>query len=113
MAYRLTQFVLFPDLLDRPLTVLHDEPATTSDGGSLLLGALDRALGVTKAIASSILETRQPGKIVWRITDTDGDDRLDKAENLIRLGSGGEHGPHAVLPTEDGEGIYFIGGNHI
>ena len=52
------------------------------------------------------------GQGLWRITDSDGDDQLDNAENLIPLGHGGEHGPHAVLPTEDGEGLYFIAGNH-
>lgn len=52
------------------------------------------------------------GQGLWRITDTDGDDQLDKAENIIPLGYGGEHGPHAILPTVDGTGLYFIGGNH-
>jgi len=52
------------------------------------------------------------GQGVWRITDTDGDDQLDKAENLIPLGHGGEHGPHAIIPTADGESLYFLGGNH-
>ncbi len=52
------------------------------------------------------------GKGVWRITDTDGDDRLDRAENIVPLRGGGEHGPHTVIETEDGKGIYFSGGNH-
>ena len=53
------------------------------------------------------------GEGVWRITDTDGDDQLDRAEHLVDLGHGGEHGPHAILATEDGQGLYFIGGNHV
>lgn len=52
------------------------------------------------------------GQGVWRLTDTDGDDQLDEAKNLIPLGNGGEHGPHAMLKTPDGEGLYFIAGNH-
>ncbi|MDA1267131.1 MAG: c-type cytochrome [Planctomycetota bacterium] len=52
------------------------------------------------------------GQGVWRIRDTDGDGELDDAQNIIKLGQGGEHGPHAVLPTQDGEGLYFLGGNH-
>ena len=52
------------------------------------------------------------GQGLWRLQDTDDDDQLDKADNLIPLGYGGEHGPHAVLPTEDGKGLYFIAGNH-
>jgi len=53
------------------------------------------------------------GQGLWRIRDTDGDLALDHAENLVPLGAGGEHGPHAVLPTADGEGLYFVGGNHV
>lgn len=52
------------------------------------------------------------GQGVWRIRDTNGDDQLDEAVNIIPLGSGGEHGPHAVILTEDGTGLYFLGGNH-
>jgi len=52
------------------------------------------------------------GQGVWRLTDSDGDDTLDAAVNIIPLGNGGEHGPHALLPTEDGQGLYFIAGNH-
>ncbi len=53
------------------------------------------------------------GKGLWRVRDTDGDGRLDDKQLLIPLGAGGEHGPHAVLPTADGRGLYFIGGNHV
>lgn len=49
---------------------------------------------------------------VWRITDTDGDDRLDDAEHLIPFKGGGEHGPHAIIPTADGQHLLFVGGNH-
>jgi len=52
------------------------------------------------------------GQGLWRIRDTDGDDQLDDAQHLIKLGNGGEHGPHAVILTEDGTGLYFLGGNH-
>ena len=52
------------------------------------------------------------GQGVWRLTDTDGNDELDKSENLIPLGHGGEHGPHALMPTRDGKGLWFIAGNH-
>ncbi|MEM8712944.1 MAG: sialate O-acetylesterase, partial [Planctomycetota bacterium] len=53
------------------------------------------------------------GKGLFRLRDTDGDDALDTSEHLVPLGSGGEHGPHAIHLTEDGEGLYFIGGNHV
>jgi putative heme-binding domain-containing protein len=52
------------------------------------------------------------GSGLWRIRDTDGDDRLDRAEQLFAVRGAGEHGPHAVLLTEDGRGLYFVAGNH-
>ena len=52
------------------------------------------------------------GSGVWRITDTDGDDQLDKAEHIISIANGGEHGMHAVIESPDGKGIYFLAGNH-
>lgn len=48
---------------------------------------------------------------VYRVTDTDGDDVLDKLETLRSLTGRGEHGPHAVLLTEDGQGLYIVCGN--
>jgi putative heme-binding domain-containing protein len=49
---------------------------------------------------------------LWKVTDADGDDKLDKAEHLLPISGGGEHGPHAVILTEDGKGLYIVGGNH-
>ena len=49
---------------------------------------------------------------LYRVTDIDGDDQLEHVE-LLRLlpGSGGEHGPHAVLLTPDKQGLYVVVGN--
>jgi putative heme-binding domain-containing protein len=49
---------------------------------------------------------------LWRITDSNNDDKLDQAEQLFALQGGGEHGPHAVIVTEDGKGLYVVAGNH-
>ena len=43
--------------------------ASRPRNGALLLGAVDRALGVTKCVATSIRETRQAGKIVHGLLD--------------------------------------------
>ncbi len=49
---------------------------------------------------------------LYRVRDTDGDDQLDSLETLRKLdGSGGEHGPHAVLLAPDGESLYVVCGN--
>ncbi|MEM7010093.1 MAG: family 16 glycoside hydrolase, partial [Verrucomicrobiota bacterium] len=49
---------------------------------------------------------------LYRITDTDGDDQLDKAEKLRPMNARGDHGVHYVIPTPDGEALYLITGNN-
>lgn len=52
------------------------------------------------------------GGHLYRLTDTDGDDMLDTAEEYPGGTGGGEHGNHAVLPTPDGKQLFMVGGNH-
>lgn len=49
---------------------------------------------------------------IYRVTDSDGDLELDTIETLKEVGGGGEHGLHSMVPSPDGEWIYFICGNH-
>ena len=37
---------------------------------------------------------------------------LDKIETLQTFDAGGEHGPHSIVLSPDGEQLYFIAGNH-
>ncbi len=53
---------------------------------------------------------RQSG--LYRVTDTNGDDQLDKVELLRALEGSGEHGPHAIVPAPDGENLLVMCGNH-
>jgi putative heme-binding domain-containing protein len=48
---------------------------------------------------------------LYRVRDTNGDGELDKVDYLRALTGGGEHGPHAVLPTPDGKSLYVVCGN--
>ncbi len=49
----------------------------------------------------------------YRLRDTDGDDKLDTIDDIQRFtGSFGEHGPHAIRLSPDGESLYLIAGNH-
>jgi len=48
---------------------------------------------------------------LYRVTDTDSDDKLDKVELLRAIDSKGDHGVHAVLPTPDGKALYLVCGN--
>ncbi len=49
---------------------------------------------------------------LYKVTDTNNDDVLDKVELLRKIDGGGEHGPHAVLLSPDGKSLYVLGGNH-
>ena len=48
---------------------------------------------------------------VYRVRDTDGDDRLDKVELLRKVQAGGEHGLHSLVLSPDGKSIYVVIGN--
>ena len=48
---------------------------------------------------------------LYRITDSDGDDQLDKVELLRAMDARGDHGVHALVPTPDGKGLFLITGN--
>lgn len=52
------------------------------------------------------------GSGVFRLRDTDGDDQFDKIDTIKSLSAtGGEHGPHAILPSPDGDHLYVVMGN--
>ena len=52
------------------------------------------------------------GKGVFKITDTNGDDKYDKVTELLKFDKrGGEHGPHALVLSPDGKSIYMVVGN--
>lgn len=49
---------------------------------------------------------------LYRIRDTNGDDKFDSVEHLRHLQGGGEHGPHAIILSPDGKSLYVCAGNH-
>lgn len=49
---------------------------------------------------------------LYKITDSNGDDQLDKVEMLRAVNSRSDHGVHAVVPTPDGKALYLITGNN-
>jgi putative heme-binding domain-containing protein len=54
-------------------------------------------------------EVCQPG--LYRLRDADRDGQLDAVEQLRALGGDGEHGPHSVIPSNDGKSLFVIAGN--
>lgn len=53
-----------------------------------------------------------PGSGLYRLKDTNGDDQYDDVKKLREIRGGGEHGPHALRHSPDGQSIYWIAGNH-
>ncbi|MFT7641154.1 MAG: hypothetical protein ACI9G1_002899, partial [Pirellulaceae bacterium] len=45
---------------------------------------------------------------LYRITDSDDDDHLDKVELLHEVQSKSDHGVHALMPTPDGKALYLV-----
>lgn len=56
-------------------------------------------------------EQKMPSGL-YKITDSDGDDKLDKVETLREVHSKSDHGVHAVVPTLDGKSFFLITGNN-
>lgn len=64
-----TQTVLFPDLFSKPILASFDQPDSSSDGGSILLKAIDSELNLTERLAGCIREIREECKIVHPLLD--------------------------------------------
>ena len=58
------QPVLFEGLFDKTAVVEFTAPDQSSDGGALLLKAVDERLGLTRRIAEAIHDRRQTGKVI-------------------------------------------------
>lgn len=66
---KITQCLNFPELFDKPIELKFDEPHSSSDGGALLLKAVDQKLQLTAALAACLVEQRQAGKVRHSIAD--------------------------------------------
>ena len=49
---------------------------------------------------------------VYRLTDSNGDDQLDRVEKLRGMQARGDHGVHALILSPDEKSIYLITGNN-
>jgi len=50
---------------------------------------------------------------LYRLEDADGDDQFEKVTLLKSLGGEpGEHGPHSMILSPDGQSIFVVAGNH-
>jgi hypothetical protein len=53
----------------KPIIARFDQPQASSDGGAILLKAVDDRLGLTWRVASAIRDRRQPGKVAHPLRD--------------------------------------------
>ena len=92
---------------DKPIQVesLTGFPYEPVDWGARKVGG---ALGFLYAFDSLYMSTM---KGLYRIRDTDGDDRFDEFRLLRKLNVGFEHSAHSMIPTADGKGLYLVSGN--
>lgn len=69
MSESTTQSVLFPTPFLKPVHVAFDEEEMTSDGGGLLLKAVDERLGLTEVLAGCLRDGRQESKVRHSLLD--------------------------------------------
>jgi hypothetical protein len=55
--------------ISKPIIAKFDQPHASSDGGAILLKAIDDRLGLTWRLASAIHDRRQPGKVAHPLRD--------------------------------------------
>lgn len=48
---------------------------------------------------------------LYRISDSNNDDQLDKVDCLRAMDARGDHGVHAVVPSPDGKSMFLVTGN--
>jgi glucose/arabinose dehydrogenase len=92
---------------------------TLKDDGEVDVEPLDVEIGMAQGLLYAFdslyvnVNGQGPsGGGLYRLQDTNGDDQFDKIEHLMKLNPAGEHGPHAVLLSPDGESIYICAGNN-
>ena len=64
-----TQSVLFSKEFHKPVTITFDQPDSSSDGGAVLLKAVDNNLTLTERLNNCICDPRQPGKVIHHNLD--------------------------------------------
>ena len=63
MPHPTAQRALFEEPFAKPVVVQFDGEQSSSDGGALLLGAVDRRIGLTKALGQEL----EDGRRAWRV----------------------------------------------
>lgn len=75
------------------------------------LGCAQGLLYAFDSLYVMVNEDRFQGRGLYRVQDTNGDDRFDSVKQLRKLDGGGEHGPHAILLSPDKKSLTLVIGN--
>jgi putative heme-binding domain-containing protein len=93
-------------------------PAIGGDNDEIRIEAIDAPIGEAQGLLWAfdslyvvVNRGRKYESGLYRVQDSDGDDKLDKVDLLRKLEGGGEHGPHAVVLSPDGKSLYVVAGN--
>ena len=76
---------------------------------------IGRAQGLLCAFNSLYVVAHRGGNQpagLYRVRDTNNDDKYDSVQLLRQFQGGGEHGPHAVILSPDKKSLYVCAGNH-
>jgi hypothetical protein len=65
----ITQLTFAGEEFSKPVVASFDTPQSSSDGGAVLLKALDSRLGLTARLAACLNDPREPGKVVHETID--------------------------------------------
>lgn len=92
------------------------EPVTVTDVGLDLgpaqgLLVQDNTLYMLQSVAAFSPFTVLDGARLYRLRDEDRDGTYENVETLRTFSGSGEHGPHQVASSPDGERLYLIAGN--
>ena len=63
------QTVLFPELFFKSVSVSFSKESLSSDGGVILLKAIDKKLSLTRSIAETFIDRRQSAKVRHEIIE--------------------------------------------
>jgi len=94
MAGRNRQRVVFNDLFDKPVAVAFTAPDQSSDGGVLLLKAVDEKMGLTEQMVRALRDPRQAGKVVHPLQEM-------MRERVLGIGCGYPDANDAARLTKD------------
>jgi len=77
----------------------------------LKIGCAQGLLYAFDSLYVMVNEERFQGRGLYRVRDTDGDDKFDEVKLLRKLEGGGEHGPHAIVLSPDKKSIHVVIGD--